>query len=590
MSIYSGILSRNPEVMIPEEIRRVFKEKLSRTPGDDIFEIRQPNLHITKLNIGALPGTGIIKDIDGDISILAGEILYPSDRTGNGYPSRDVDLSKLHNECKIRNWKTLRQSTGTFSSVHYSSTKKSITLISDRLGIRPIYYFVDADYVVFSTALRVLLELEQVVPLAMDIRAVAEIACFGQPLGERTAYAEIKRIREAQVIEIDQHCVKTDTYWRWDQISQTDINRHDLPKLAYERFVDAIKRRLSSDRTSAAFLSGGLDSRAIVSILRMLDINVHTTNWAEPDSQDYVFGKLISSVLGCIHQDTPKSNRERIGDSYKAKGVEKWLQSEAVLKNPPHRPHAIWSGDGGSVGIGHVYLNAAAVNEIRNGRVDSGVKEFLNYNNWNLPTRLFSRNFASQIATIPSQGIIEELSRFECQDPGRSLHLFLLANDQRRHNTSHFENIDLDRTEFLMPFFDSDFLECVLSAEVDTCLRHSFYMDWLKNFPALTLSVPWQVYPNHQPCPLPHPTALAYQWNSDEVNNSIPRETRSNAIKSLRNVIRAKSIPFFIIDRTYLLAASLATAVGIRDFSYAVRVANVFSSYWEICDGNISTT
>ena len=45
----------------------------------------------------------------------------------------------------------------------------------------------------------------------------------------------------------------------------------------------------------------------------------------------------------------------------------------------------------------------------------------------------------------------------------RGYHLYLMNNDQRRHLHHHFENIDRYRAEFMMPFYDAEFVKLMLS-------------------------------------------------------------------------------------------------------------------------------
>jgi len=166
------------------------------------------------------------------------------------------------------------------------------------------------------------------------------------------------------------------------------------------------------------------------------------------------------------------------------------------------RPQLAWAGDGGSVGVGHVYITKEIVDLVRAGNPDAAVQIFLNRERANVLIRLFKSNLVGQLVSLPFEGVRQELQALHATDPGRNFYLFLMLNDQRRHLTEHFEDIDLHRLELQLPYFDSDFVELMVSSPIDLCLRHGFYNQWLQYMPPSMLRVPWQAYPDHEPCPV----------------------------------------------------------------------------------------
>src|SRR5436189_143421 len=87
---------------------------------------------------------------------------------------------------------------GAFCAVHYHPDAGRLTLVTDKLGVRPLYYWIGDDHVIFATALRVLEGLAEV-PKQMDLRAVTEAACFRFPLGDRTPYQDVYALHAAEI-------------------------------------------------------------------------------------------------------------------------------------------------------------------------------------------------------------------------------------------------------------------------------------------------------------------------------------------------------------------------------------------------------
>ena len=77
----------------------------------------------------------------------------------------------------------------------------TLTLVADKLGIRPLYYWMDDESVVFASALRILEECP-LVPKKMDLRAVTEMVGLDAPLADRTPYAGISLLKPAEVVQM----------------------------------------------------------------------------------------------------------------------------------------------------------------------------------------------------------------------------------------------------------------------------------------------------------------------------------------------------------------------------------------------------
>jgi asparagine synthase (glutamine-hydrolysing) len=221
------------------------------------------------------------------------------DRDGR---ERDQDLKALHHGLDRGDLSLLTTARGIFCAVHYQLQRRRLSLMVDKLGVRSLYYFVDKRYVIFSTALRILENLDAV-PKQMDLRGVTELSVFSYPLGDRTPYADILLMGEAEVLQFDTAKVEKHQYWRWDSIAPSREPEQDLLRQAYERFNAAVGCRLRQETATFAFLSGGLDSRCIAAALRERNTTVYTVNFAPPDTQDRALAAEFSMRAGTVHEE-----------------------------------------------------------------------------------------------------------------------------------------------------------------------------------------------------------------------------------------------------------------------------------------------
>ena len=156
-----------------------------------------------------------------------------------------------------------------------------------------------------------------------------------------------------------------------------------------------------------------------------------------------------------------------------------------------------------------------------------------------------------------------------------------MLNDQRRHLANFYENIDLDRVEFQLPFFDSEFLEQILRSPLEGFLRHEFYMRWLAHFPPVALSVPWQAYPGHVPCPLPVPDRLARQWDAEIFSTSYVEQAKRSLVRDIDKFLKSNNFPASIVSPSRLRLANWLTRLGIRNYDYVLKAATVYCRYGE---------
>jgi asparagine synthase (glutamine-hydrolysing) len=576
MTLIAGIVSRKLGVPVPAAACASLQEMISRDPQDKITTIEKPGAFFAKLDIGAFGEPAVVNDSDGAVTLLAGEPLL---RAGDGRRSDTDTIHRAFLDGDVD--PLLATATGVFSAIHFDPSNGGLTLVTDKLGIRPVYYWAGDEYVVFAGALRILEELAEV-PKVMDVRTVTEIVGLGYALADRTPYADIKMLRPAERVSFADGNISRETYWRWDEIGKATVSEGDLLSALYRRFETAVARRNRSDTATSAYLSGGLDSRCIVAALREQGVEAHTYNFARPKTQDLIFGREFAREAGAIHQEIPKPAGDMVPDYSQ-------LMASAIAgsKNKQHlpeRPSLVWSGEGGSVALGHVHLSEEMVEWMRAGEIDRVITEYIRRESAAVAPKLFTAAAAQALSGILEDGIRGELGKLKSPDPARNFYLYLLLNDQHRKLARHFEDLDLHRLEFQVPFFDSDFLEAIVAIPIDICLRHRLYIKWLSLFPPAVTAVPWQAYPGHQTCPVPVSEELAYQWA--DTFQAAERSTRQRREADLAGeMLGSTDFPGEILNRRNLRLAALIHRSGLRNYQYLLGPAATYHSFWQKCGG-----
>jgi asparagine synthase (glutamine-hydrolysing) len=575
MTIFCGAISLRPNVSLPQDLLAALRANVSRAPADTQLEAQAAGFFVTHVDIGAFGAPGVERSANGSVTVIAGEPLT-AECEGEMDWDRGRDLALLHPQLNAGSLAGLERCRGTFCGLHFNAADGSLQLFVDKMGVRPLYLWVGPGYAVFSSALRIL-EAMPMVDKGFDLRGVTEVATFGFSLADRTPYLGIKMLRSGEIVRVAGGQVERSLYARWDGPLDTATPHAQSVERAYEQFIKAIRRRHRDHTVAAAFLSGGLDSRVIVGGLHATGSNVYTVNYAPDGSQDQVFAALVAQKLG-INYTQIETNAANVSQGYRKDEVGKWLK--ATFAGERTRAPLVWSGDGGSVALGHVYMTTPIVEAMNAGELDRATTTFTK----GVAPGIFQRDARGEVVGLPMRGVKEELEQIDSADGGRRFHLFLMLNDQRRHLARHFEDIDLERIEFQLPFFDADFLDSVLRLPNQALMFHHFYMDWLARFPNGLDTIAWQAYPGHVPCELPTPPGLKYQWE-EYYDKKMYRQMRVASSKLGISILRDARFPSHLVSRTSVAAAALLTGLGIRDYRYVIKTAAIYHRYWKNAQG-----
>ncbi|MBD3271183.1 MAG: hypothetical protein GF384_01435, partial [Elusimicrobia bacterium] len=156
---------------------------------------------------------------------------------------------------------------GIFAVVLYDATKQKIHLISDRYGLRHLYWAVINQELIWGSEVKVFVEVPHFKPV-IDPRAQNEFFSIGYVLEDKTWFTDVKLLNAGTIFTWDLRSARNtqSRYWWWDRIKPfqgklciKDIV-HDLGHL----FIDSVKKRCASKHRYGILLSGGLDSRSIV--------------------------------------------------------------------------------------------------------------------------------------------------------------------------------------------------------------------------------------------------------------------------------------------------------------------------------------
>lgn len=158
---------------------------------------------------------------------------------------------------------------GMFAFALFDSIKQELYLVRDRYGIKPLYYSNSNSTILFASEVKSILEYKEF-SFSSNKEAFYEYFTFQNIFTNKTFHNNIHLLEAGHILKIDLHTKKIEKsqYWDFDfskplQLKDDREYIEELDRL----FNQAVKRQMVSDVEIGSYLSGGIDSSSIVSIL-----------------------------------------------------------------------------------------------------------------------------------------------------------------------------------------------------------------------------------------------------------------------------------------------------------------------------------
>ena len=306
-----------------------------------------------------------MQDQDADNLIcIAGDPILGDRAHGEG---RSRDTSVLHRAKMDAVAALLRRTRGAFTLAKYSLNTHRLVLSTDRLGGRPLFWTVRDGFVIFAGTRRLILGLPGL-SHALDLKGTAEVLAFGIALDERTEFEGMQLLQGGRLLDICGGNVRRVEYWNWTaEVGPPAADAPEFHRRLHEEFITGMRFRLRKRSWAFAALSGGLDSRCVVTALRQLGVAVHSLNVSWRDSLDQLIGREYASRVGSEHHEIVLAEADRASYSVMPLCSTEMARLAPNLAATEGFGRQIWGGDDGSISVGFVYVSTECVAALRRG-------------------------------------------------------------------------------------------------------------------------------------------------------------------------------------------------------------------------------
>ncbi|MFZ1059033.1 MAG: asparagine synthase (glutamine-hydrolyzing) [Candidatus Rokuibacteriota bacterium] len=338
---------------------------------------------------------------------------------------------------------------GMFAFALWDESERRLLLARDRVGKKPLYYVQDGERICFASELKALLR-DPSLKRAIKAEALDDYFSFGAVQSPATIFQGIAQLPPAHYMVWERGTARVVEYWDVPQGAVVRRSEADTLEAFAQVFSEAVRVRLVSDVPLGAFLSGGVDSSAVVEAMtRLSNGPVVTTSvgFAERAFSELGHARAVARTVGSDHHEVVVEPRaaevlprlvwhldEPFADSSA-------LPTYYVSKAARERVTVALSGDGGDevfAGYQRRYgLNRweAGLRRWLPGWARAGVLGPLGRvypkADW-LPRPLRARYFLQNLGTTFEQAYFSDLSLFRGEEKAA-----LLSPDFRRQLNGH---------------------------------------------------------------------------------------------------------------------------------------------------------
>lgn len=160
---------------------------------------------------------------------------------------------------------------GMFAFAIWDSVSKSLFAARDPLGIKPLYFWQDGDCFAFASEIRALLKAE-LGPKILSSKGLAGYLLHGSVQEPETLVENVEMLPAGHFLNWSEGRMKISQYWDIKFTNEL-VESTQAVKITRAALIDTVRRHFVSDVPVGVFLSGGVDSTALVAIAREVGIN-----------------------------------------------------------------------------------------------------------------------------------------------------------------------------------------------------------------------------------------------------------------------------------------------------------------------------
>ncbi|MCI0665816.1 MAG: asparagine synthase (glutamine-hydrolyzing), partial [Acidobacteria bacterium] len=234
---------------------------------------------------------------------------------------------------------------GMFALGFWNARERELSLVRDRFGIKPIYYYRDDANFIFASEVRSLLA-TGFVPRKLSRATLESYLAYGSVQQPLTIIENIYAVLPGHILKYKDGKITENPYWELcaDFIPQQNGDEDEISEEISELLLEAVRLRLVSDVPVGVFLSGGIDSSSVVALMRRAtttEIKSFSVYFKEQDFSEQLYAEQVARHYGTDHSSILVTEDEilarlpaalRAMDQPSIDGINTYVVSEATAR------------------------------------------------------------------------------------------------------------------------------------------------------------------------------------------------------------------------------------------------------------------
>ncbi len=194
---------------------------------------------------------------------------------------------------------------GMFAFAIWDERTQELFLARDRVGKKPLLYAQVNGQFVFGSEFSALLQHPDI-SKDIDFEALNHYLSFMCVPAPLTAYRAIRKLEPGHSLRFRNGEIKIERYWQPDFSKKVDISEQEAGEQAIRILRDAVKVRLMSEVPLGAFLSGGIDSSAVVALMSeesSTPVKTFSIGFEEQDFSELHHARRVAEHVGADHHE-----------------------------------------------------------------------------------------------------------------------------------------------------------------------------------------------------------------------------------------------------------------------------------------------
>jgi asparagine synthase (glutamine-hydrolysing) len=207
---------------------------------------------------------------------------------------------------------------GMFAIALWDKKTKSLFLIRDRMGVKPLFYYVKNGSLIFSSEIKSILA-HPAYSKDISHEGISHYFNFKHVPAPFTAFKRINCLKPGELLKFKNRDLNIHRYWKVKFKENRDFlnKEQDVIEELFKLLTDATKIRMRSDVPIGAYLSGGVDSSCVVALMARItnNKNIKTFSLGYEDEiknkeDDVYFAIKVSEMYGTTHHKYTMSSEE----------------------------------------------------------------------------------------------------------------------------------------------------------------------------------------------------------------------------------------------------------------------------------------